>query len=102
MPVSGFSVNYSAGPLVCCVLRRFVHATGCGKHLFVICIPHGVFFRKIVFARIISLLKTARDKANGHVGSSCSRWFVLYGLDRVGCLALLLGLCRCVDDLESK
>ena len=31
-----------------------------------------------------------------------SRWFVLYGLDRVGWLALFLGLCRCVDDLESK
>ena len=30
--------------LLCSVLRRFVHATGCGKHLFVICIPHGVFF----------------------------------------------------------
>ena len=30
------------------------------------------------------------------------RWFVLYGLDRVGWLALFLGLCRCVDDLESK
>ena len=27
---------------------------------------------------------------------------VLYGLDRVGCLTLILGLCRCVDDLESK
>ena len=60
------------------------------------------FFRKIVFARITPLLKTARDKANGYVGSSCSRWFVLDGLDRVGWLALFLGLCRCVDDLESK
>ena len=34
--------------------------------------------------------------------TSSSRWFVLYGLDRVGWLALILGLCRCVDDLESK
>ena len=88
--------------LLCGVLRRFVHATGCGKHLFLICILHGVFYRKIVFARITPLLKTALDKANGHFGSSCSRWFVLYGLDRVGWLALFLGLCRCVDDLESK
>ena len=33
--------------LLCSVLMRFVHATGCGKHLFVICIPHGVFFVKL-------------------------------------------------------
>ena len=38
---------------LCSVLRRFVHATGCGKHLFVICIPHGVFFLKIIFIIII-------------------------------------------------
>ena len=41
-------------------------------------------------------------EAKGHVGPSSSQWFVLYGLDHVGCLALILGLCRCVDDLESK
>ena len=55
-----------------------------------------VFFRQIVFARITPLLKTARDKANGHVGSSSSLRFVQYGLDRGGWLALILGNCRCV------
>ena len=56
----------------------------------------------LFFARIYSSVITAGDEANGHVKPSSSRWFVLYGLDRVGCLALILGLCRCVDDLESK
>ena len=31
---------------------------------------------------------------------SCSRRFAQYGLDRVGCLALILRPCRCVDELE--
>ena len=42
--------------LLCSVLRRFVHATGCGKHLFVICIPHGVFFRKIIIISSIIII----------------------------------------------
>ena len=50
----------------------------------------------VVIARIYSSVVTASDKANGHVGSSCSRWFVLYGLDRGGWLVLILGLSRCV------
>ena len=38
------------------VSRRFVHATGCGEHLFVICIPHGVFFRKNIIIIIIIII----------------------------------------------
>ena len=56
----------------------------------------------VVFARIYSSVVTAGDEANGHVRPSSSRWFVQYGLDRGGWLALILGLCRCVDELESK
>ena len=56
----------------------------------------------VVFARIYSSVVTAGDEANGHVRPSSSRWFVQYGLDRVRWLALTLGLCRCVDELESK
>ena len=33
-----------------------MHATGCGKHLFVICIPHGVLFRKIIIIIIIMII----------------------------------------------
>ena len=54
------------------------------------------------FARFYSSVVTAGDEANGHVRPSSSPRSVQYGLDRVGWLALLLGLCRCVDDLESK
>ena len=57
-----------------------------------------VFF----FARINSSVVTAGHEANGHVRPSSSRWFAQYGLDRVRWLALILGLCRCVDELESK
>ena len=57
----------------------------------------------VVFAHIYSSVVTAGDEANGHVRPSSSRWFVQYGLDCVRWLALLiLGLCRCVGELESK
>ena len=56
----------------------------------------------LFFARIYSSVVTAGDEENVHVRPSSSRWFVQYGLDRVGWLALILGLCRCVDELESK
>ena len=56
----------------------------------------------VVFACIYFSVVTAGDKANGHVRPSSSRWFVQYGLDRGGWLALILGHCRCVDELESK
>ena len=43
--------------LLCSVLRRFVHVTGCGEHLFVILYTAwSLFFRKIVFAHITPLL----------------------------------------------
>ena len=53
-------------------------------------------------ARIYSSAVTAGDEANGHVRPFSSRRFVQYGLDRVGWLALILGLCRCVNELELK
>ena len=56
----------------------------------------------VVFARIYSSVVMAGDEANGHVRSSCSRWFVQYGLDRVGLLALILGHFRCVGEVELK
>ena len=42
--------------LLCSVMWRFVLATGCGKHLFVICIPHGVFFRNIIIIIVIIII----------------------------------------------
>ena len=51
----------------------------------------------VVFARIYCSVVTVGDEANGHVKPSSSRWFVQYGLDRVRWLALILGLCRCVE-----
>ena len=56
----------------------------------------------LCFARIYSSVVTAGDEANGHVRPSSSRRFVQYGLDRVGWQGLILGHCRCVDELESK
>ena len=56
----------------------------------------------LFFARIYSSVVTASDEANGHVRRSSSRWFVQCGLDRVRWQALILGLCRCVDELKSK
>ena len=56
----------------------------------------------VVFARIYSSVVTAGDEANGHGRPSSSRRFVQYGLDRVRWLALILGHCRCVDELELK
>ena len=56
----------------------------------------------VVFARIYSSVVMAGDEADGHVRPSSSRRFVQYGLDRVRWLALILGHCRCVDELESK
>ena len=39
------------------VLRQFVLATGCGKHLSVMCIPHGVsFFVKLLLILLLLLL----------------------------------------------
>ena len=56
----------------------------------------------MTLARIYSSVVTAGDEANGHIRPSSPRWFVQYGLDRVRWLALILGHCRCVDELESK
>ena len=56
----------------------------------------------VVFACMYSSVVTAGDEANGHVRPSSSLWFVQYGLDRVRWLALILGHCRCVDELELK
>ena len=53
----------------------------------------------VVFTRIYSSVVTAGDEANGHVRPSSPRWFVQCGLDCVRWLALILGLCRCVDEL---
>ena len=60
--------------------------------------------KKLLLFRTVStpLLCTACVEAKGHVVLSSSQWFVLYGFDCVGCLALILVLCRCVDDLELK
>ena len=56
----------------------------------------------VVFARIYSSVVTASDEANGQVRPFSSRRFVQYSLDRVRWLALILGLYRCFDELESK
>ena len=56
----------------------------------------------VFFARIYSSVVTAGHEASGHVSPSSSRRFVQYGLDCVRWLALILGHCRCVDELESK
>ena len=93
--------------LLCSVLRRFVHVTRSDKHLcnFVYRIMESVFLSKFCEHALLHCCERGERpcvEAKGHVGPSSSQWFVLYGLDRVGCLALTLGLCRCVDDLESK
>ena len=87
------------------VMWRFVLSATRQKKLQVsfVCIPHGVLSVNLLFfARIYSTVVTASDEANGHVRPSSSRWFVECGLDRVRWLGLILGLCRCVDELESK
>ena len=56
----------------------------------------------VVFARIYSSVVTAGDEANGHVRPSSSLRFVQYGLDHVRWLALILGHCRCADELKLK
>ena len=102
MPVSGFSVSHSAGPLVQCnvAVCAFCHTWW---QVSFACIPHGVLsVNLLLIAGIFSSVVTAGDEANGHVGPSSSRWFVQYGLDHVRWLALILGLNRCVDELESK
>ena len=59
-------------------------------------------FCKFVLHTSLPFCKRPCDEEKGHIGPSSSRWFVLYGLDRVGWLALILGLCKCVDELELK
>ena len=56
----------------------------------------------VVFESIYSSVVTAGNETNGNVRPSSSQWFVQYGLDRVHWLALILGHCRCVDELELK
>ena len=65
---------------------------------------------KLLVVRTVAgkLLKTVEARMMGEfmkttvfvVGKTKCSGRVLYGLDRVGWLALTLGLCRCVDDLE--